>query len=133
MHEGTKIIGVHSARDNRTRVTICDEDGNKTTLFYYTYLIEIHLGRKLETNEIVHHKDGNCWNNEISNLEVMTQSEHMKIHRPCKSQTFICPICNNQFTLVGKKLSERLWHKRKNNSPWIYCSRSCSGKGSHYK
>lgn len=38
------------------------------------------LGRPLEKGEIVHHKDGNKWNNDPSNLEVMSQSMHMKIH-----------------------------------------------------
>lgn len=38
------------------------------------------LNRPLEPGEIVHHKDGNKWNNEESNLEVMTQSEHARIH-----------------------------------------------------
>lgn len=38
------------------------------------------LGRNLKTNEVVHHKDGNRANNDPSNLEVMTRSEHIKTH-----------------------------------------------------
>ena len=39
------------------------------------------LGRKLVRREIVHHKDGNIHNNDPSNLEVMTQSQHINEHR----------------------------------------------------
>jgi len=53
--------------------------------FGYIYLhrivVENHLGRILELDEIVHHKDGNTKNNSIDNLEVMKQSEHAKKHR----------------------------------------------------
>lgn len=43
-------------------------------------VIENYLGRILRNNEFVHHKDGNKTNNNISNLEVMTLSEHAKHH-----------------------------------------------------
>lgn len=38
------------------------------------------LGRPLRSDEIVHHKDGNKRNNNPENLEVMTQSEHIREH-----------------------------------------------------
>ena len=34
--------------------------------------MENHLGRLLNSDEVVHHKDHNKFNNDISNLEVMT-------------------------------------------------------------
>lgn len=42
---------------------------------------ESMLGRPLKRGEIVHHKDGDKHNNSPENLEVMTQSEHIKAHR----------------------------------------------------
>lgn len=43
---------------------------------------EKKLGRFMFAHEVVHHIDGKKDNNKIENLEVMTQSEHIKIHKP---------------------------------------------------
>lgn len=43
-------------------------------------LMEEHLGRKLNRNEVVHHIDHNKLNNDISNLELMDLNEHLKLH-----------------------------------------------------
>ena len=39
-----------------------------------------HLGRPLRSDEFVHHKDDDPSNNNLSNLEIMTNSEHRKLH-----------------------------------------------------
>jgi len=56
----------------------------------HRHIMEVHLGRKLTRNEVVHHVDGNKHNNDISNLEVMQRSEHSRMHmlvRPVKPET----------------------------------------------
>ena len=47
----------------------------------HRYIMEKHLGRKLNPNEHVHHKDFSRDNNNIENLMVVTRGEHSKIHR----------------------------------------------------
>lgn len=48
--------------------------------YVHRAVLEKHLGRSLGQNEIVHHIDGNPSNNDISNLEITTNSEHRKKH-----------------------------------------------------
>ena len=43
-------------------------------------VMEEHLGRKLSSEEVVHHKDGNKRNNLVENLEITTRIDHMKLH-----------------------------------------------------
>ena len=43
---------------------------------------EVKLGRPLQAGEIVHHIDGNILNNHPDNLEVTSQSRHVKHHFP---------------------------------------------------
>lgn len=49
-------------------------------MIQYRKLIERYLGRKLHRKEVVHHKDKDRNNNAISNLEVMSLSEHSRLH-----------------------------------------------------
>ena len=43
--------------------------------------MERHLGRKLRSDEEVHHIDGNRQNNKLKNLMVCSRQEHARIHK----------------------------------------------------
>lgn len=83
--------------------------------------MENHLGRLLNANEIVHHKDGNKFNNQISNLEVMTNTQHVREHsrsRGCLVVELKCPNCGVLFVRRKGLTTERLFRS---------CSKSCRG------
>ena len=46
----------------------------------HVVLMEKKIGRRLYSNECVHHKDHDKSNNEMSNLQLMTRAEHSRLH-----------------------------------------------------
>lgn len=48
----------------------------------YRLVMEKAIGRYLLPHEIVHHKNGDCTDDRIENLELMSQSDHIKEHLP---------------------------------------------------
>jgi len=47
----------------------------------HRHLMELHIGRKLTSNECVHHKDRDKTNNSIGNLEIKTRAKHSYDHQ----------------------------------------------------
>lgn len=43
-------------------------------------VMEKFIGRELRKNEVVHHIDGNKFNNDINNLALMSRSAHTRLH-----------------------------------------------------
>jgi hypothetical protein len=52
---------------------------SKTDKYIHRLVMEKHLGRPLLSTEHIHHIDGNPKNNDISNLKIVSNSEHRKL------------------------------------------------------
>lgn len=93
-------------------------------------LMENKLGRLLLASEVVHHIDENKDNNDLSNLQVMSASDHVKHHRQIRPRVepvrIVCK-CGRVFYLTRTEYRKRL---RKTLSP-ISCSKSCGNRAGH--
>lgn len=64
----------------------------------------------------IHHIDGNPANNDIPNLQLLTTSEHQRLHRTKPPVEKICPICGKIFTVPLKQREKKC------------CSVTCANK-----
>ncbi len=86
-------------------------------------LVENKIGRLLESWEDVHHRDENKLNDDPNNLEVLTKSEHTKLHRPAIEKEALVCACGNIFYL---RPCERRLREKRNKT--LSCSRKCGTK-----
>ena len=57
-------------------------EGRKHSKGLHVAIWEFHNGKEVPKGYEIHHKDGNPLNNDISNLECVSRSEHFKEHLP---------------------------------------------------
>lgn len=86
--EARRVIG--KPRKDRDGMVCCSEEKvpvksrngkiymHQRRVSYSKWLMEQKLGRKLASNEVVYHIDGDKYNTELNNLEVITRAELLK-------------------------------------------------------
>ena len=71
--ENGGVFPRHKARNGYWRISVPSGiTGRKETVFEHRFVMEQHLGRKLTSDETVHHIDGDRGNNALSNLELFS-------------------------------------------------------------
>jgi hypothetical protein len=86
--------------------------------------MENHLGRLLDKNEIVHHKNEDKHDNRLENLQLMKVGEHATYHGLKHGRKYVvlkCPHCKVFFDMPENKT-----YLAKNGS-YTCCCNSCRG------
>lgn len=121
-----KVHGPYKRKDGRQIVIVVENNGNRRTVSYPKWLMELQLGRRLDPDlETVDHWDTNIDNNDISNLRLMPRHEHStEDTRRVKLVQFTCAWCDKEFERSPRLVRD----KAKKNKAGPFCSRACAGK-----
>ncbi len=120
-----KVYGPYLRKDGRQHVIIID-NGKRRTVSYPKYIMEKELGRNLHPDlETVHHIDGNFNNNELSNLQIIERTAHVRLDsKGADGQTHKCPVCEKEFFLEERTFRNNQMLQKKAGP---FCSRKCAG------
>lgn len=108
-------------------MTVWYDDGSHGTTLYSRYLMEQHLGRRLDpVSETVDHINDDFTDDRIDNLQLMTRADNArKSARPRETMDFTCPI--RLTDSVGRARNYRQ-NQLVQGKSGPYCSKSCAGK-----
>lgn len=84
-----------TALSPKTRYRMTKRNGQRKAS--HRLVVEQSIQRPLQAGEIVHHKDGNKLNNDLSNLEIVTAKKHAVIHLQKHAETYRCAMCGKPF------------------------------------
>lgn len=129
LYTDARIHGPYlDSRDKRWYVNIYFNKDNITRLSLARFNYQELIGRILETWEQVDHKDNNKLNDDIGNLQILTQDEHnKKTHTKYSNDIEVqCFFCPNKFILTPKQQRER--NRKRSQETGPFCSSRCAAK-----
>ena len=107
--------------ENRRNVVLFNFEKDRTTTSYARYLMCVKNGYILSSEFEVDHIDDDKTNDDIGNLQILTQQQNAAKHNRLNIiyYKFNCCICKQDFQLTGKQLGQR----RDKINPT--CSKTC--------
>lgn len=101
--EYDRVTGPYKRKDGREHIVLNNSALSKgtkeklRTLSYPKAIIEVEAKRQLTEEETVDHIDKNPLNNELSNLQILSRSDHAKLDvKRRKSVIVNCTVCNKE-------------------------------------
>jgi len=114
-----KVIARYDT-EGETYIRVKLEDGR--VIREHRHVMEEHLGRKLQPEEVVHHLDENPRNNKIENLVLRSRAQHVKDHKNlAETVEMVCPICGERFERTLRYVRS----KQRTGQKSFLCGRSC--------
>lgn len=106
-------------------------DGTRKSVWAHREMMEMHLGRKLEADEVVHHRNGVPDDNRIENFEVMTSADHASHHSPePEIAEYVCHECGVKFPVLMRQVRH---NQIKKGGDGPFCGRRCAGRHNQRK
>lgn len=87
-----------------------------------------HFNVVPKNDEVIHHKNGDRFDNRIENLELISKKEHSSLHKKLNGRLYVdikCPNCGTIFSIPYNQC-----FKQKGSS-YTCCSRNCGGSFSN--
>jgi hypothetical protein len=93
--------------EGRKTLSLYNSHKDRTSTQYARYLMSIKLGRFLDKEEHIDHKDNNKKNDDINNLQILSLKENNRKASYKPPIICICPICGIQFESTKKKIGTK--------------------------
>ncbi len=112
---------------------------NGHKILQHRHIIEQVLGRPLQSNEEVHHINGNKQDNRVENLKLLTELEHNGIHHRGKPRPDKLKDMSKWYCFYCLRTSDQIEIRKKNGRPhWrgygpVECSHICGGCDYHVR
>lgn len=117
--------------NGRIKVILYNSNRDRTSTLLSRYKMAVYLGRYLTEVEHVDHLDEDKYNDDITNLQIVSVKENNVKHSISKGGKklvdFNCVYCGNRFT---RRYNQSMFVKVKTHE---FCSRTCMGKSKNGK